>query len=88
MLDHSQPFTEAVTYLADKVPTGSPYSSAEWAARHPDIRTKAFFSARVENVRFLERGQTLLDDFLTKQTEQVTNAAGVTSTKLKAAIDL
>jgi len=83
MLDVSQPFTEAVTYLADKVPVGSPYSSAEWAARHPEVRTKAFFSARVENVRFLERGQTLLDDFLTKSVEDVTNDAGVTSKRLK-----
>ncbi len=83
MLDVSHPFTEAVTYLADKVPVGSPYSSAEWAARHPEVRTKAFFSARVENVRFLERGQKLLDDFLSKSVEDFTNDEGVTSKRLK-----
>lgn len=83
MLDVSQPFQEAVTFVADQVPTGSPYNSAEWAALHPDVRTKSFFSARVENVRFLERGQKLLDDFLDKNVEDVTDSSGVTRKMLK-----
>ena len=82
MLDHSQPFLEAVSFLADKTPKGSPFSSAQWTAQGPDITTKSLFSAGIENTRFLQRGQTLLDDFLTKQTEEVTHK-GVTSTKLK-----
>lgn len=82
MLDHSQPFTEAVSFLSDKVPTGSPFNTAQWAAQSSDVRTKSFFSAGVENVRFLERSQKLLDDFLTKGTEEVTHK-GKTSTKLK-----
>ena len=83
MLDVSKPFQEAVTFIADKVPVGSPFSSAEWSARHPEVRTKAFFSARVENVRFLERSQKLLDDFLTNAVEDYTNDDGVTTKRIK-----
>jgi len=82
MLDHSQPFLEAVSFLADKTPKGSPFNTAQWIAQGPDVQVKSFYSAGIENVRFLGRGQTLLDDFLTKQTEEVTHK-GVTSTKLK-----
>jgi hypothetical protein len=83
MLTVSQPFTQAVSFLADKTPKGSPFSSAQWTAQGADITTKAFFSAGIENTRFLQRGQTLLDDFLTKSVEEVTDSKGVTSTKLK-----
>ncbi len=83
MLDVSQPFVEAVSFLSGKVPKGSPYSSAQWTAQGADVTTKAFFSAGIENTRFLERSQSLLDDFLTKSVEDVTNDAGVTSKRLK-----
>jgi len=83
MLTVSQPFTQAVSFLSDKVPKGSPFSSAQWTAQAPDIRVKSFFSAGIESTRFLERGQTLLDDCLTKGTEEVTDSKGNKSTRLK-----
>ena len=83
MLTNSQPFTDAVKYLTSQTPKGSPYKSAEWTDLAPDVRTKSFFSARVENVRFLDRGQSLLGEFLNKQTEEVTNSKGVKSTRIK-----
>ena len=83
MLTVSQPFTEAVSFLADKTPKGSPFNSAQWTAQGADVRVKSFFSAGIESTRFLERGQTLLDDFLTKSVEEVTDSKGNKSTKLK-----
>lgn len=53
MIDQPLPFTEALQFVALKVPQGAPWSSAEWALEHPAVRIKAFFSAHVEDARFV-----------------------------------
>ena len=73
MTNKPQPFFDALLSLKDKEPTGSPFRTAEWSAQSADVRTKAFFSAGVENVRFLERAQSLLIDYQERATEEVIN---------------
>jgi hypothetical protein len=73
MTNKPQPFFDALLSLKDKTPKGSPFRTAEWSAESADVRTKAFFSAGVENVRFLERAQSLLIDYQERATEEVIN---------------
>lgn len=76
-------FEEAIRFIEDKKPNPQKWNALEWAMRARDVREKSFFSAKVESVRFLQRGQNLIGSYLKRSTEQVTNAAGVESTALK-----
>ena len=76
MIDKPKPYNTALEELQNKVPEGAPYSHKEWVSRGPDVTTKAFFSAGVENVRFLQRMQKLLGDYLSRSVETVINDQG------------
>jgi hypothetical protein len=58
------PFQEALDKLGSKTVITSPLSSAEWSDVPTALRERAFFSSRVENARFLQRGQDWINDFL------------------------
>jgi hypothetical protein len=58
------PFTEAVDKLGDQTPVGAALSSSEWHDVPVALRDNAFFSANVESIRFLQRAQDSLGDFL------------------------
>ena len=58
-------FQEAVDKIGVKSPIGAALSSSEWSDVPVALRERAMFSANVENVRFLQRAQDALGDFLT-----------------------
>jgi hypothetical protein len=49
------PFEEAIEKVGDRTPIGSDLSSSEWSDVPLALRERAFFSSRVESVRFLDR---------------------------------
>jgi hypothetical protein len=59
------PFEEAVDKLGERSVIGAQLNSAEWARVPVALRERAFFSSQVENVKFLQRGQDAINDFLT-----------------------
>jgi len=78
-------FDEAIDYFASKTSKPADWNSAEWAARRDEVRTKAFWSSRVENTRFLQRAHNLLDGFIARRSEVVINPDGVPGVALKTA---
>jgi hypothetical protein len=83
MIERPMQFDEAILYLLEKEPNPQKWSARQWALRGADVRTRAFFSARVENARFLDRAQGLLFDFLTNATEKVVGPDNVQRTAIK-----
>lgn len=77
------PFAEAVQKLGGRSPIGSQLTSQEWSQVPLALRERAFFSATVENVRFLQRSKDALGDFLTSAREEVTLADGTKTMALK-----
>jgi hypothetical protein len=63
------PFTEAIDKIGSKTPIGSQLNSSQWGAVPVQLRERAFFSATVENVRFLQRGRDAITDFLSSARE-------------------
>src|SRR5258707_10834098 len=59
----------AIRKIAGRSPVGALLGSAEWQDVPVALRDRAFFSARIENARFLNRAQSFLTDFL-KQTRE------------------
>lgn len=58
------PLDEALRKLGTQSPIGSRLSSSEWADVPVALREHAMFSARVEDVRFLQRLRDNITDFL------------------------
>jgi hypothetical protein len=65
-----EPFQEALDKLARRIPTGRPWDSSTWAEQALDVRERAFFSAKVENVFFLKRAKLFLQNFLERQRDE------------------
>lgn len=63
-LTEPEPFDAALNKLRQRIPTGRPWDSATWAAQELDVRERAFFSARVENVFFLKAAKLFILNFL------------------------
>ncbi len=63
-------FKDAVRKLNDKLPVTSVLKSREWSMVPVAIRERAFFSARVENARFLQAARDGIDDFLKSEVEE------------------
>jgi hypothetical protein len=82
MIDEPMPFKEAIGFLADKEQLPAEWDSAGWATHEPEFRSRAFFSARVENARFLDRAHSLIFDYMAGVKETVTNPDGVQSEAL------
>ena len=78
-------FKDAVKRLGGKRAIGRKLSSKDWQKIPAQIRERAFFSANVENMKFLNRAQKMLKDFLSKSRETVTTPDGRRVTALKKA---
>ncbi len=77
------PFSEAVDKLGARSPIGAKLTSEEWQRVPLALRERAFFSATIENTRFLQQSRDLLTDFLTGAREEVTLPDGTVTTALK-----
>jgi len=69
------PFTEALDKIGTKSVIASDLNSSQWSAVPLDLRERAFFSSRVESVRFLQRGRDSLTDFLAGNKETLPNGS-------------
>lgn len=76
MLDKILPYADAISFILEKTQVPSSWDSADWAEQGADIRVRSFFSARVENARFLDRMQGFLFDFMAGTTEEVVSPEG------------
>lgn len=77
------PYQEALRKIGDKSIVGSMLDSQAWGRLPVAIRERAFFSATVESVRFLQRSRDMLTDFMTGATETVIGPDGHPRTALK-----
>lgn len=77
------PFKEAVQRLGQRSVIGAQLGSAEWSRVPVALRERAFFSSTIENVRFLQRAQDAIGDFLAGARETITRPDGSTTTALK-----
>ncbi len=84
MITRPMPFEEALGFLLEKEQLPAEWDSSMWREQEPDFRTKAFFSARVENARFLDRAQGLIFDYMAKTTEQIPQPDGTVKVALRA----
>lgn len=78
-------FNEAIGHVLDKDQVPASWDSAHWALMEPEARIRAFFSAKVENARFLDRAQGLLFDYMAKVRDDVTTPDGEKTTALRVA---
>ena len=84
MINQPMPFWVALDHIATKqVATG--LSTDDLREMEADILMKSFFSANVENARFLQRAKDLIRAYITKETEEVIGPDGVKRTALKVA---
>lgn len=79
-----QPFKEAIEKIGLKTPVGSLLSSKEWRDVPVALRERAFFSSRVESVRFLQRGRDGITDFLSGARETLPDGKVVLKTGSRA----
>lgn len=75
-----QPFPEAVQKLGSRSPIGAALNGSQWRDVPVGLRERAFFSSEIENVRFLQRAQDALTDFLTGARETLPNGQTVLKT--------
>ena len=68
------PFEEALRKLGQRSPVGSILRSAEWSRVPVALRERAFFSATIEDARWLQARMNFLEDTLAATTE--TNESG------------
>lgn len=78
-------FKEAIGSLLDKDQVPASWDSAHWALMEPEARIRAFFSAKVENARFLDRAQGLLFDYMAKVRDDITTTDGDKTRALRVA---
>ena len=78
MFDRPIPFKEAIEFILNKdsVPTDE-WDAELWRGEEEDVTLRAFWSARVESARFLDRMQAFLFDTLAGTTEKVVGPDGV-----------
>ena len=78
-------FLEAIKRLGKKKPIAKKLSSKQWAAMPTHIRERAYFTANVESMKFLNRSKKMLNDYLSGARETVTTPDGRRVTALKKA---
>lgn len=76
-------FSEALGYLLNKEDLPAEWDAAMWQEQETDFQTKAFFSAKMENARFLDRAHGLLFDYMAKVRETIVQPDGTVVTALK-----
>ena len=85
MITTPMPFQEAIAFLLGKEQLPAEWDAAMWAEQEPDFQTKALFSAKVENARFLDRAQGQIFDCMANVAETIVQPDGTTVTALKVA---
>lgn len=77
MIDKPLPFKEAIEFVLDKsvIPSGE-WDDGFWRGQEEDVKLRSFWSAKVENARFLDRAQSFLFDTLAGTTEKVIDSDG------------
>ena len=83
MIKKPMHFMEALLFLLNKEQLPAEWDSQDWLEHGEDLKRKAFYSARVENARFLDRAQGLLFDYMAETTEEVVGPDGVKRTALR-----
>ena len=79
------PFMEAVDKLGDQTPVGAALSSSEWSDVPVALRDNAFFSSNVESIRFLQRAQDSLGDFIASNVKTLDDGQTLLATGGRAA---
>lgn len=77
------PFQDATDKLGRKSIIGSSLNSEEWSAVPVALRERAFFSATIESIRFLQRSRDSIGDFISAAREEITLPDGTKTTALK-----
>lgn len=72
------PFAEALASLNQRTPTGADLGSSEWRDVPAALRARAFFSARVQNTRYLQDIKDAVESILHPRTETNDEGAPVT----------
>jgi len=76
-------FQEAIRRLGKKKPVARRLSSKQWAAMPTQIRERAYFTANVESMKFLNRSKKMMKDYLSGAREMVTTPDGRRVSALK-----
>ena len=66
-------FQSALISFSERQVRGSPWRTEQWAEVSAEVRQKSFFSAAVENTRFLQKAKDLIEDFLADKRETLPN---------------
>ena len=84
-MDIPNTFNEALDFIRDKVaiPSGE-WDEAAWNEDRESINTRAFWSANVENVRFLNRAKESISDALENNVETIIDSEGNQKVALKS----
>lgn len=85
MITEAQKFTKAIDFIANKqVVSESDWNADDLLEQELEISKRAFWSAKVENARFLQRAKDFIQDRINNTVEEVTLPDGEKSTRLKA----
>ena len=76
-------FLSAINRLGKKKPVAKRLSSKQWAAMPTQIRERAYFTSNVESMKFLNRSQKMIKDYLSGAREMVTTPDGRRVSALK-----
>ena len=85
LLIKPEKFMEAIRKLGQKKAIAKKLSSKQWAAMPTQIRDRAYFTANVESMKFLNRSKKMLNDYLSGARETITTPDGRRVTALKKA---
>lgn len=84
MIEEPLPFEEAIKFILEKdVVPEDEWSALEWRDKAREVSLRAFFSANVENARFLDRAQAFLFDTMVDTIEEVEDPDGNKSLALR-----
>ena len=71
MIKKALKFLDAIAFIVDKIIVpDDEWDEQEWADEEYEVETRAFFSSRVENARFLDRAKGFLGDRIQNITEE------------------
>lgn len=79
MITRPLPFEQAVTMLERRaIVPASEWNAALWRSKREEVAQRSFFSANVENMRFLNRAKKFISDTLELATKEVVDPDGKT----------
>jgi len=79
MITRPVPFEQAVKMLESRdIVPASEWNAALWRSKREEVAQRSFFSANVENMRFLNRAKKFISDTLQQATKEVIDPNGKT----------